>query len=418
MSNVNGVITAIPPPDGYEVNFANPQRRLLTEAYIIFTVENILALMFLGQRLYTKVRLMKQFQIDDAFVILGWACSVGTQGILITGFSTGSMGVHAWEIPIEKYAFYSRLILAAPLVYAACCALTKITLCIFYSRLSPSVAFQWAVWTTVVICASSYIAIFFSLLFACKPIAASWDPLLRPTAACVNQGAIYIATAVIGIVTDVMLISIPVPTIWGLQMPTKQKIGLTLMFGVGSITMVTSIIRLIVLIPALTDMDQTWIIAVGSLWIIIESNLFVICCCLPTLRRFLKHVAPRLIGESRSSENKDSSDRNHGLRTWGSENTGPKRKYDTLMRTVDGTTQGDGDDEIPLASVPNKAGFRDRERKVPIGNVEMKGDNDSEEAILYERTVQVTYDGGAGGDPANPYTRQVWAGGQHNPTNL
>ena len=48
----------------------------------------------------------------------------------------------------------------------------------------------------------------------------------------------------------------------------------------------------------------------------------------------------------------------------------------------------------------------------------MKGDNDSEEAILYERTVQVTYDGGAGGDPANPYTRQVWAGGQHNPTNL
>ncbi|CAN9436629.1 unnamed protein product [Alternaria alternata] len=387
MSNVNGVITAIPPPDGYEVNFANPQRRLLTEAYVIFTVENILALMFLGQRLYTKVRLMKQFQIDDAFVILGWACSVGTQGILITGFSTGSMGVHAWEIPIEN-------------------------------RLSPSVAFQWAVWTTVVICASSYIAIFFSLLFACKPIAASWDPLLRPTAACVNQGAIYIATAVIGIVTDVMLISIPVPTIWGLQMPTKQKIGLTLMFGVGSITMVTSIIRLIVLIPALTDMDQTWIIAVGSLWIIIESNLFVICCCLPTLRRFLKHVAPRLIGESRSSENKDSSDRNHGLRTWGSENTGPKRKYDTLMRTVDGTTQGDGDDEIPLASVPNKAGFRDRERKVPIGNVEMKGDNDSEEAILYERTVQVTYDGGAGGDPANPYTRQVWAGGQHNPTNL
>ncbi|KAL1792577.1 hypothetical protein ACET3X_009084 [Alternaria dauci] len=401
MSNVNGVITAIPPPDGYEVNFANPRRRLLTEAYVIFTVENILAFVFLGQRLYTKIRLMKQFQIDDAFVIFGWACSVGTQGILITGFSTGSMGVHAWEIPIEKYAFYSR-----------------ITLCIFYSRLSPFVAFQWAVWITAFICASSYIAIFFSLLFACKPIAASWDPLLLPTATCVNRGAIYIATAVIGIITDVMLISIPIPTIWGLQMPTKQKIGLTLMFGVGSITMVTSVIRLVVLIPALTDMDQTWIIAVGSMWIIIESNLFIICCCLPTVRRFLKHVAPRLIGESRSSENKDSSDRNHGLRTWGSENTGPKRKYDTLMRTVEGTTQGDGDDEIPLASVPNKEGFRDREHKVPIGNAEIKGDNDSEEAILYERTVQVTYDGGAGGNPANMYTRQIWAGGQPKPTNL
>ena len=68
MANANGVITAIPPPDGYEVNFANPQRRLLTEAYVIFTIENILALMFLGQRLYTKIRLMKQFQIDDGTV--------------------------------------------------------------------------------------------------------------------------------------------------------------------------------------------------------------------------------------------------------------------------------------------------------------------------------------------------------------
>ncbi|KAI4666660.1 hypothetical protein J4E85_006786 [Alternaria conjuncta] len=108
MATVNGVTTIIPPPDGYEVDFANPQRRLVTETYVVFIVENILALAFLGQRLYTKIRLMKQFQIDDALLLLGWACSVGTQGLLITGFSTGSIGVHAWEISIEKYGFYSR----------------------------------------------------------------------------------------------------------------------------------------------------------------------------------------------------------------------------------------------------------------------------------------------------------------------
>jgi hypothetical protein len=48
------------------------------------------------------------------------------------------------------------------------------------------------------------------------------------------KGAIYIATAVMGIVTDVMLMAIPIPTIWGLQMPMKQKIGLTVIFAVGS----------------------------------------------------------------------------------------------------------------------------------------------------------------------------------------
>ena len=65
MSNVDGVVTIIPPPEGYVVDFANPERRLMTEMYTLFIVENILALIFLAQRLYTKIRLMKQFQIDD-----------------------------------------------------------------------------------------------------------------------------------------------------------------------------------------------------------------------------------------------------------------------------------------------------------------------------------------------------------------
>lgn len=31
---------------------------------------------------------------------------------------------------------------------------------------------------------------------------------------------------------------------------------------------------------------------------IVEANLFIICASLPTLRKFLKHVAPKLVGES------------------------------------------------------------------------------------------------------------------------
>ncbi|CAO2653666.1 Nn.00g030770.m01.CDS01 [Neocucurbitaria sp. VM-36] len=410
MSNVNGTITMLPPPEGYVVDFANPRRRLVTETYVLFILENILAIIFLVQRLYTKIRLMRVFQIDDVTVILAWILSVATQGLLVAGFITRCIGVHGWEIPIEDFGLYSRLILAAPLTYAPCCALTKISLCIFYSRLSPSRLFLLAVWTTVFICAGAYTGIFFSLVFACKPIAASWNPLLLGTAVCINRGAIYIATAVIGVVTDVILIALPIPTIWGLQMPMKQKIGLTAIFGIGSITMVTSIVRLVVLLPSLTNPDATWVIAEGSLWIIVEANLFIICCCLPTLRRFFRHVAPRMIGESGGeSENKNLSSRNRGLRTWGS--GGPKRQFDTLMNTVDGM---EGDDYIPLSSTENKAGLNARESKIIAGSKGVKSDNDSEEAILYERTLQVTYGSEGKSDPTNTYTRKIWADRQNN----
>jgi hypothetical protein len=61
--------------------------------------------------------------------------------------------------------------------------------------------------------------------------------------------------------------------------------------------------------------------------------------------------------------------------------TGPKRHFDTLMNTVDDRND---EQDIPLEA-------RDHSRRVSHGKA-MKGDNDSEEAILYERTVQVTYE--------------------------
>ena len=80
------------------------------------------------------------------------------------------------------------------------------------------------------------------------------------------------------------------------------------------------------------------------------------------------------------------------------------------MNTVDGL---ENEDYIPLKSVQDKTGAHTRESKVVAGNREVKSDNDSEEAILYERTVQVTYGGGEAGAPADPYTRKIWAGGQN-----
>jgi hypothetical protein len=132
------------------------------------------------------------------------------------------------------------------------------------------------------VCVSSYTGLAFALLFACKPIAASWNPLLLGTAVCINRGAIYLAQAVIGIATDVFLLVLPIPTVLKLQMPNKQKMGLVIFFSIGSMyvcaqllerlcadrarTIVTSIVRLIVLLPALTTMDQTWVVGEGSLW--------------------------------------------------------------------------------------------------------------------------------------------------------
>jgi hypothetical protein len=111
------------------------------------------------------------------------------------------------------------------------------------------------------------------------------------------------------------------------------------------------------------------------------------CCCLSTLRRFFKHFAPRLIGESSSTGNSKSRSRgfsnNGAQRTFGS--GGAARSLDPFRHA---TSDNGG---IPLTS------FDEMDKGMRATATCTKGksldrDSDSEEAILFERSVQVTYE--------------------------
>lgn len=127
--------------------------------------------------------------------------------------------------------------------------------------------YQYAVYFTAFICAGGLGAIWFSVLFACKPIAATWDVRLSAEATCVNTPAIYIIQAALGCITDLMLLLLPIPTVIGLHLSIRHKVGLVGMFAIGSVTLVTSVVRLVLLLPGLGNKDQPWALAEGCLWV-------------------------------------------------------------------------------------------------------------------------------------------------------
>lgn len=62
---VNGVPVAIPPPEGYKVNFDNPQRNSVTEAYWLYGVGNFLTVLFIAQRVYVRCFIHETIRIED-----------------------------------------------------------------------------------------------------------------------------------------------------------------------------------------------------------------------------------------------------------------------------------------------------------------------------------------------------------------
>jgi len=67
---VNGVPVALPPPPGYVVDFDNPARNSVTEAYWLFGVGNFMCLLFMLQRAYVKIFIHKRIQIEDGMLLV------------------------------------------------------------------------------------------------------------------------------------------------------------------------------------------------------------------------------------------------------------------------------------------------------------------------------------------------------------
>ncbi|KAL1978397.1 hypothetical protein VTN31DRAFT_1256 [Thermomyces dupontii] len=297
MAMVNGVPVAVPPPEGYEVDFDNPRRRLNVAGYCVVSIGCFLAFTFLLQRLYVQWYVRRKLEWEDIGLIVAWLFSIAVQATITHGFAGKYLGVHAWEIPLQKFKLFVLLDLYVnPIIYAPPTALAKLVLLMFYLKLgNQSEIFRWSVFFVTFVNVGSNIGILFSAIFGCNPIRKGWD-ITVTDGTCINQPALYKATAALGFITDALIISLPVPMVLKLQMSRSRKFVVLFMFSIGSATVVTSIIRLVLLMQSL-DLanDPTWGAGTVSLSICVEANLLIMCACLPTLRLFIRSVFPSLL---------------------------------------------------------------------------------------------------------------------------
>lgn len=146
-----------------------------------------------------------------------------------------------------------------------CNGFVKLSLLTFYLHLSPQQWFRIAVWSSIVIVALYTIIITFMMFFNCSPPSKAFDFSIQ-SGSCIDAAILYMATAVSNIITDVMLFVLPIPMVYQLHMPKVQKLGALLVFGIGSATVATSIVRLLYLPAVLASTDPSWDSAPANVW--------------------------------------------------------------------------------------------------------------------------------------------------------
>jgi hypothetical protein len=133
--------------------------------------------------------------------------------------------------------------MAIEATYILATGLTKISILLFYRRLvsgTVSNGFVWAIRVSIFSVAAYILTFENTLVFGCRPINAYWnevDPIWRTSGdhpyKCLSEvGALYAAN-ITSIVQDFLTFLMPLVLFMKLQLPLRQKVVLSVIFGVG-----------------------------------------------------------------------------------------------------------------------------------------------------------------------------------------
>ncbi|TRX87848.1 hypothetical protein FHL15_011266 [Xylaria flabelliformis] len=101
------------------------------------------------------------------------------------------------------------------------------------------------------------------------------------------------STSAINVVSDFTILITPLASIWQLQMPTRKKMSVAAVFGVGVLANVTSIIRLYYSVKLTRTIDITWAIVPVASWALGEFTTVILVACFPYFPRLFQHFFPK-----------------------------------------------------------------------------------------------------------------------------
>ncbi|CAG8974446.1 hypothetical protein HYALB_00004142 [Hymenoscyphus albidus] len=103
----------------------------------------------------------------------------------------------------------------------------------------------------------------------------------------------YIALPSSVIATDFLVLSLPIPVVWGLQLPVKQRLAVVGMFLLGTVVCAAGVTRFIVFQASMktwANNHQTYDCANAIMWTNVEAFLAIVSACLPTFRPLFKSL--------------------------------------------------------------------------------------------------------------------------------
>jgi hypothetical protein len=130
----------------------------------------------------------------------------------------------------------------------------------------------WAIWSTIVLNVLLYLSGIITEALSCIPINALWEPWV--TGQCIDKRALDITSAYFNLAVDIFILLLPQAVIWKLHMTQSRKIGVSIIFSFGLLTLACGAGRVhashMLLYPGEGDTNYT--VADLYMWVFTETS--------------------------------------------------------------------------------------------------------------------------------------------------
>ncbi len=171
------------------------------------------------------------FWWDDYVLLVTTIVSHGFLSLNIAWTNIG-LGKHIEAISPSTLMPTIYISKAAMLLYGICIWLIKVSALLLFARIFRlSRAFKISLWSFGAYVTAWFICTAIVPWFNCSPVPKTLDPLIPGV--CEDRTPWFLASAFINAFTDLLILLLPMPLIWCLQMTLSRKISVTFVFILG-----------------------------------------------------------------------------------------------------------------------------------------------------------------------------------------
>lgn len=310
-------------------------------------------------RIYSRLFITKAPGWDDLLIVFALLFLIALSVLVVIGNKVYFSGRHVWDIPVDTFVGSRLNIWVSLWCYVVAITLIKISVLLFYRRLSVkfSRGFLVATWIGIAYNILYFVSFGLGLLLLYDPIYAYWksfDPVWAATHHfhAGAEGVALPASAAFSVLGDLYSTLLPLILVYNLDLPIRQKVALYVLFALGFMAVAAGLVRTVLLYRLLNvDYDFSWELWVTWIWALLELYLALFAASAPGLKPFFRRFFVDSIGSlaknSRRRLGGSSAAQGDDKGTWVSE-TQTSKGHISVSMSVDveriGMAYGGGDE--------------------------------------------------------------------------